>query len=116
MFARKESEYCRYHVKQGATLLACDIVYTVITQILLVIIRAIFPAKLKYAFYTYYYEPSAVTTVFTIIFGLASIFFLVLAIIGIVNAVQGKKQELPLIGKIPFIADLLDNTLYKNYK
>ena len=65
MFARKESEYCQFHVKQGATLFAVEVAYTIVTRILL-------------------------------------------AIIGIVNAATGKKNELLLIGKIPWIAKLLD--------
>lgn len=114
MLAKKESEYCRYHVKQGATLFAVEIVYSIVTEIIKAISRAVFPGELKYNLFTgYYYAPSAITTIFTILFGLGSIFLLVLAIIGIVNSASGKTKELPLIGKIPFIADLLDKLYYK---
>ena len=60
-----------------------------------------------------YYVHSDVYNVFSVLLGLGGIFFFVLAIIGIVNAATGKRKELPLIGKIPWIATLLDNTVYK---
>ena len=104
MFARKESEYCQYHVKQGATLFAVELAYTIVTRILLAIINAIFPGDWFIYFYTY----SAVYNVFNIIFNAGYIFLTVLAIIGIVNAATGKKNELLLISKIPWIANLLD--------
>lgn len=42
------------------------------------------------------------------IFSLASIFFLVVAIIGIVNAVKGEEKELPILGKIKLLDPLMD--------
>ena len=104
LFARKSSEYCKYHVKQGAVLFLTSIAYTIVTQILLAIINAIFPGS----FYYFFYAPSAVYTVFNVIFSLGNIFFLVLAIIGIVNAATGQKKELFLLGKIKFIDPLMD--------
>ncbi len=104
MFARKESEYCQFHVKQGATLFAVEVAYTIVTRILLAIINAIFPGD----WFLYFYSYSAVYNVFNVIFSAGYIFLTVLAIIGIVNAATGKKNELLLIGKIPWIAKLLD--------
>ena len=104
MFARKESEYCQFHVKQGATLFAVEVAYTIVTRILLAIINAIFPGD----WFLYFYAYSAVYNVFNVIFSAGYIFLTVLAIIGIVNAATGKKNELLLIGKIPWIAKLLD--------
>ena len=45
---------------------------------------------------------------FNVLFNLGTIFFVVLMVIGIVNAASGKMKEPPLIGKIPFIANLMD--------
>ena len=104
MFARKESEYCQFHVKQGATLFAVELAYTIVTRILLAIINAIFPGD----WFLYFYSYSAVYNVFNVLFSAGYIFLTVLAIIGIVNAATGKKNELLLIGKIPWIAKLLD--------
>jgi hypothetical protein len=108
MFAKKDSPYCQYHVKQGATLCAVDLVYTIVTRILLAIINAIFPGKWNYLFYTSYYSHSAVYNIFNFLFIAGTIFLCVISIIGIVNAATGKKKELLLIGKIPWIANLLD--------
>ena len=102
MFVKKESPYCQYHVKQGATLCAVEIAYTITTQILLAIINAIFPAP------WYSLGHSAVYNIFSLLFTAGNIFLLVITIIGIVNAATGKKKELLLIGKIPWIANLLD--------
>ena len=104
LFVRKTSEYCKYHVKQGATLWAVGIAYEIVKAILLAIINAIFPGHRIY--YLYYH--SAVYNVFNFIFWAGSVFLLVLAIIGIVYAATGKKKELPLISKIPWIGMLLD--------
>lgn len=104
LFVRKTSEYCKFHVKQGATLWAVGIVYQIVKAILLAIINAIFPGR--YGFY--YYHHSIVYNIFDFILWGGAIFLFVLSIIGIVNAATGKKKDLPLIGKIPWIGMLLD--------
>ena len=86
LFVRKTSEYCKYHVKQGATLWAVGIAYEIVKAIFLAIINAIFPGHRVY--YLYYH--SAVYNVFSFIFWAGSIFLFVLAIIGIVYAATGK--------------------------
>ena len=60
---------------------------------------------------TYYYGfyiHSGLYHVFNILFSLGYIFLVVVSIMGIVRAATGKKLELPLIGKIPFIKTLMD--------
>lgn len=104
LFARKNSEYCQYHVKQGANLLAVNIAFTLASQILLAVIDAVFPGG--WIFYFYYH--STIYNIFNFIFMCGYIFLAVIAIIGIVNAASGKKKELFLVGKIPFIAPLMD--------
>ena len=104
LFVKKASAYCQFHVKQGATLLATEIAYGITKAIFLGIINLIFPG-------TYYYwihVPSTAYTVFNVIFSLGYIFFVVMAVIGIVSAATGKKKELPLISKIPWINMLMD--------
>lgn len=104
LFVRKTSEYCKFHVKQGATLWAVGIAYQIVKAILLAIINAIFPGRYGY----YYYSHSVIYNIFDFILWGGTIFLFVLAIIGIVNAATGKKKALPLIGKIPWIGMLLD--------
>ena len=116
MFVRRQSDYTRFHVKQGVTLFAVELAYGVTYSILMAIINAIFPGHYTYSYLYYlpsYYVHSSVYNVFSFLLGLGYIFFLVVAIIGIVNAATGKRKELFLIGKIPWIATLLDKTVYK---
>lgn len=105
LFVRKTSEYCQYHVKQGATLWAVGVAYQIVVSIFLAIIDAIFPGARWYGAVVGH---SALYNVFSVLFWAGSIFLFVLAIIGIVNAATGKKNELPLISKIPWIAMLID--------
>ena len=103
LFVKKTSEYCKFHVKQGATLWATHFAYWLVTTILTTI--------LDVATRTYYYGfyvHSGIYHVFNVLFSLGNIFFVVMMIIGIVNAAKGQKTELPLISKIPFVANLLD--------
>lgn len=104
LFVKKNSEYCKYHVKQGATLFCCELAYSIVYAIIMAIIHAIFDTRILFGLTVH----SPVCAIFSIIFGLASIFFVVMIVIGIVNAATGKKNELPLLGKIPFIAMLMD--------
>lgn len=104
LFARKTSEYCKYHVKQGATLFCTYLAYLIASNILLAIIGAIFPGTNYYLFVA----PSPVYSIFSTIFSLVYIFFLVVIIIGIVNAVKGEKKELPLLGQIKILDGVMD--------
>ena len=108
MLARKTSEYCKFHVKQGATLLAVCIAYQTVTEILKAILRGIFPAHIRTVLLVSYYEESVPVKVFSAVFALGSIFITVLAIIGIVNAAKGNKNKLPVVGAIPWIEMLMD--------
>ncbi len=103
LFARKNSEYCKFHVKQGATLFAVEVAYTITKSIIMAILGAVFTTR-YYGYRVY----STGYYVFDTIFNLAYIFFTVISIIGIVNAATGKKNELPLIGKIPWVGMLID--------
>lgn len=93
LFAAKQSKFAQYHARQGLTLFVFYIGYTVLTSIIKGILWNILP-------WTMFGIYSAISYIFSI----ASIFFLVLIIIGIVNAAKGECKELPLIGKIDFIA------------
>ena len=93
LLAAKQSKFAQYHARQGLTLLVFDVAY----YIAISIIKAILWNVLPWSLFGIYSMISG-------LFSLASIFFVVLMIIGIVNAVKGECKELPLIGKIDFIA------------
>lgn len=100
ILVKDKSEYCRFHVYEGAKLCACMTLYSIITSIILAIVGAIFPAQLKYTYYTSYFEPSIPYVIVSVIFGIGSVFFIVLAILGIINAVKGYKKPLPILDQI----------------
>ena len=49
------------------------------------------------------FKAVAIVTIFSVITWAVGILIIVLAIIGIINAVQGKAKELPIIGKIKIL-------------
>ncbi len=71
LLLKKESEYCQFHAKQGMVLF--------ITSIVLMVINII-------------------PILGQIIFFLGSITIAVLALLGFVNALQGRKWKLPILG------------------
>ena len=105
LFVRKSSQFCKYHVKQGALLLCVNIVYFIVTQIFLGIIGTVFPGHVYY----YVYVPSAIYSAFSLIFSLGSIFFLVISIFGIVYAATGQYKRVPVFGRIKILDPLMDS-------
>ena len=83
ILAAKNSKFARYHSNQGLILLIAAVIYGIAYGILSTIIYAI---SWRLGF-------------IVSIIGLVSILFTVLAIIGIINAVNGRAKELPIIGK-----------------
>lgn len=79
IFAAKESKFARYHVNQGLVLAIVEIVNWVVFGIL---------GKIP-----------VLGLIFVLIEWLISIVCFVFAILGIVNAANGKAKELPIIGK-----------------
>jgi uncharacterized membrane protein len=92
--APKNSRYARYHVKQGFTLFLCYIALSIVNFLLRLI-------KVTRYFWGVPYQ----TTPGIIIFlgWLLSLPLLVLTIIGIINAYQGRAKELPIIGKFTIL-------------
>lgn len=80
IFAAKESKFARFHSNQGLVLLLCEVILSVACSIL---------ALIPY-----------VGIVFSILSWIVYVVGVVLMILGIVNVVQGKAKELPIIGKI----------------
>ena len=80
LFAAKESPFARFHVNQGLCLAIVEIICWVVFGIL---------SKIP-----------LLGILFAIIEWLISLACLVLAILGIVNAVNGRAKELPVVGKI----------------
>lgn len=88
MFAAKESPFARFHVNQGFLLFVCEIAYGVVQWIIKEIFFLIFGG---FAYWIY--------KLVSILLSIIGLVFLAVSIVGIVNAVNGKAKELPLIGK-----------------
>ena len=83
ILAAKESKFARFHANQGLILLITGVDYSIFVQVIIKIV----------AFISY-----ALAGIVGIALGLAWLLLLVLAIIGIINAVKGEFKQLPLIG------------------
>lgn len=83
LFAAKDSRFARYHANQGLVLFIVEVIYSVAYFILSFLILSIS--------WRLYFLVS--------LLGILSIAFLVVAILGIINAANGKAKELPVIGK-----------------
>ncbi len=76
IFGAKDSAYARYHANQGLCLAIVEILWTAIANII-----------------------GEFLWFLGIVLNLGSLSFLVLTILGIVNAAKGRAKELPIIGK-----------------
>ncbi len=88
LFAAKDSKYARFHVNQGLVLAIAEIVFGIARSVVVTVIGAIIP-----------FLGGIIDTVL----GLVTLAFLILSIVGIVNAATGKAKELPIIGSITLI-------------
>lgn len=79
IFAAKESKFARFHANQGLVLAITEIILSIVISIL-----AFIPI---------------IGLLIGIVGYIAELGCLVLAILGIVNAANGKAKELPIIGK-----------------
>lgn len=84
IFAAPQSKFARFHANQGLTLFIFEVVYGVIMSVLGATVGKI---------------PVAGPITLTIC-GLVSLIWLILMICGIINAVNGKAKELPVLGNI----------------
>ncbi|MDR0743419.1 MAG: zinc ribbon domain-containing protein, partial [Tannerella sp.] len=87
IFAAKESPFARFHANQGPVLLIASIAYSIVVWIITGVLAVI---SLRLA-------------LIGTLLSLVSFVFVVLAIIGIVNAAKGEAKELPIIGKFSIL-------------
>ena len=89
LLCARESPYARFHTNQGLVLCVAAIIYSIASLVINAVVMTI-SWKLSFI---------------TMIPALAGIIFIVLAVIGIVNAVKGRTDDLPLIGKFRIITE-----------
>lgn len=83
-FMERKTQFVRFHLGQGVTLFAAEILYGIIYQLLLVMVLMV-----SWRLY-----------LIVRIVGYVAFVFPVLALIGIINVLNGQERELPVIGKI----------------
>lgn len=88
ILAAKESKFARFHANQGLILLITGVAYSIFVQVVIKIV----------SFISY-----MLAGIVGIALGLAWLLLLVLAIIGIINAVKGEFKQLPLIGQFQIL-------------
>ncbi|MEE1006028.1 MAG: zinc ribbon domain-containing protein [Acutalibacteraceae bacterium] len=98
LIAAPKSKFARFHANQGLVLLIGEAAYSVARGVLLGVLRVLREFTL---FGGAVFGP--VYWIVNIITGLFSLVFLVFAIIGIINAAQGKAKELPFISRFNII-------------
>lgn len=86
-FLEKRSQFVKYHAGQGMNLFVLEIVYGIIYRFLAA-------AVLLISWRLYFIVR---------IIGAAALVFPVLAVMGIINVLNGQEKELPVIGKIRLI-------------
>lgn len=79
IFAAKESKFARFHANQGIVLAIAEIICLVVLGIL--------------------DDLPLIGWIFSVVGGLFGLVCLIFALIGIVNAANGKAKELPIVGK-----------------
>jgi len=94
--AHKSSPFVKYHTNQGTVLCIATVAYSIVSAILRAVVRV--PVTV-WGIPAGYHTPVWFSTILTLL----SIPFLVLCILGIINAVNGKTQPLPVIGGITII-------------
>ena len=80
----KTSPFVKYHLNQGIILWILSIGWAIVENILMAIFWAILPF--------------GIASLISVILSLASLFILVLLILGIMNAVKGETKPLPVVG------------------
>lgn len=85
-FMEKKTQFVRFHLGQGVTLFAAEILYGIMYQFLAAMVLMV-----SWRLY-----------LIIRIAGYAAFVFPVLSVIGIINVVNGQEKELPVIGKVRF--------------
>ena len=103
-FAEKKNKFVRFHAVQGMNLMLVLVAYAILSGVIQGIVSSATLSNCVNSFWGYGARCDyTATTITSLIFGLIGLAIAVVAIIGIVNAAQGKTKELPIIGKIKII-------------
>lgn len=97
-FVEKDNKYVRFHARQGMDLLLVGILYSILYNVLAAVIKVRTSCGSFWGYNLGYY--CKITPWWVILpLSLVGLVISAIAIIGIINAVNGKAKVLPLIGK-----------------
>ncbi len=88
IFAAPKSKFARFHANQGLVLAITEIAWWIVTGIVSTIL---------------YNISWTLGSLFGTLLGLVNLVFLVMLVLGIVNAANGRAKELPVIGKFKIL-------------
>ena len=88
IFAAPKSKFARFHANQGLVLAITEVAWWIVTAILNAILYAI---------------SWRLGSIVGTILGLVNLVFLVMLVLGIINAANGRAKELPVIGKFKIL-------------
>lgn len=94
--ARKESPYAQFHANQGGNLFIIGVIVNIIIWVISFVIGLGLGLTGSGIF-------SVLATIVGIISWVVGVVFLILMVLGIVYALQGKAKELPIVGKVKFL-------------
>ncbi|MCL2037413.1 hypothetical protein FWG95_00145 [Candidatus Saccharibacteria bacterium] len=104
-FAEKKNKFVRYHAVQGMNILIVGVAYAIVANIINRIVWNAFVGDCIRSIYTGHGGCGGWGMARTIswILGVGGVVIGVIVVIGIVNAVNGKKKEVPILGKVKII-------------
>lgn len=91
LLAAKESKFARFHANQGLVLLIAEIILTLVQRIVSGVLLSIF------------WGSGLMSALMSLIAVAVWAFSIVMLILGIVNAANGRAKQLPLIGNITLL-------------
>lgn len=88
IFAAPKSKFARYHANQGLVLAISEIAYWIATAIINAVLYVI---------------SWRLGSIVSMLLSIVNIGFLIITVIGIVNAANGRAKELPIVGKFKIL-------------
>jgi uncharacterized membrane protein len=104
-FAEKKNKFVRYHAIQGMNLFIVAVAYSILASIINNIVWKAVAGNCVRSLYSGSWGgcSGGMASFVSWIIGLIGLGIGIIAIIGIINAVQGQKKELPIFGKLKII-------------
>ena len=104
LFFEKKSEFVKYHVIQGFNLFCCFIIYTIFYGLIMKFAR--YEIKCVRNGFVYSCGKYSVHWIFELPLLLIGLILFAFSVAGIINVINGKAKQLPIIGKFNVLKKL----------